>query len=265
MDTLFAMPVAVRLLIAIMVVLALVAAAAWAVRRFGGSRLRGAGSRGRQPRLAVIDAASVDARRRLLLIRRDNDEHLLIVGGPTDLVIEPNIVRIPTGPDAACAENDWALQPVGQQRSRDREVEEHWTREPPPRPRTAETVEGSKTPLSERRSTELTPEAAEPEPRPHGPAPLDTAPDQNLAEIASRLEKALRDEAQPPALPRAMPKVKLRIDPRIEAPSRPKRDAMSEPMAPRPDAKPEVAARSHFYDNLEEEIASLLGRAAGKS
>ena len=45
------------------------------------------------PRLAVIDAAAVDGRRRLVLVRRDNIEHLLMIGGPTDIVVEPNIVR----------------------------------------------------------------------------------------------------------------------------------------------------------------------------
>ena len=42
----------------------LIGAAAWAVRRFGSARLGGA-VRGRQPRLAVIDYASVDARRQI--------------------------------------------------------------------------------------------------------------------------------------------------------------------------------------------------------
>jgi hypothetical protein len=41
----------------------------------------------------VIDSAAVDGRRRLVLIRRDNIEHLLMIGGQTDVVIEPNIVR----------------------------------------------------------------------------------------------------------------------------------------------------------------------------
>jgi hypothetical protein len=54
--------------------------------RTSGPRLRG-----RQPRLAVIDAAAIDARRRLVLIRRDNVEHLLIIGGPTDVVVEQNL------------------------------------------------------------------------------------------------------------------------------------------------------------------------------
>ena len=57
------------------------------------ARLGGAGARGRQPRLAVIDHASVDGRRRLILVRRDNVEHLLMIGGPTDVVVEANIVR----------------------------------------------------------------------------------------------------------------------------------------------------------------------------
>ena len=51
------------------------------------------------PRLAVIDAAAVDGRRRLVLVRRDNVEHLLMIGGPTDIVVEPNIVRAMPGRD----------------------------------------------------------------------------------------------------------------------------------------------------------------------
>ena len=86
------LPAPVNFIIAFVVVLALIGAATWLVRRFGVGRLE-AGARGRQPRLAVIDAATVDARRRLVLIRRDNIEHLLMIGGPTDLVVEPNIVR----------------------------------------------------------------------------------------------------------------------------------------------------------------------------
>lgn len=49
------------------------------------------GGRNRQPRLQVLDAAAVDARRRLVLIRRDNIEHLIMIGGPTDIVIESGI------------------------------------------------------------------------------------------------------------------------------------------------------------------------------
>ena len=87
------MPLLMRFFIAFLVVLGLIAVTAWVVRRFGAERLGAATARGRQPRLAVIDAAAVDGRRRLILIRRDNVEHLLMIGGPSDVVIEPNIVR----------------------------------------------------------------------------------------------------------------------------------------------------------------------------
>ncbi len=86
------MPLAVRFFLAFLIVLGLIGAAAWAVRRFGSARLGGA-VRGRQPRLAVIEYATVDARRRLLLVRRDNVEHLMMIGGPSDVVVESNIVR----------------------------------------------------------------------------------------------------------------------------------------------------------------------------
>ena len=47
----------------------------------------------------MIDAAAVDGRRRLVLIRRDNVEHLLMIGGPSDVVVEQNIMRaVPVAP-----------------------------------------------------------------------------------------------------------------------------------------------------------------------
>lgn len=47
--------------------------------------------RKRKVRLSVRDAATIDNRRRVVLIRRDNVEHLILVGGPSDMVIERNI------------------------------------------------------------------------------------------------------------------------------------------------------------------------------
>src|ERR1700681_4668821 len=84
---------ALTFVFAFVAVLALIGVAAWLVRRFAGSRLGSNANRGRMPRLAVIDAAAVDGRRRLVLVRRDNVEHLLMIGGRTDIVVEPNIVR----------------------------------------------------------------------------------------------------------------------------------------------------------------------------
>ena len=50
-----------------------------------------AGGRNRKTRLAVMDATAVDSHRRLVLVRRDDVEHLLLIGGPTDLVVESDI------------------------------------------------------------------------------------------------------------------------------------------------------------------------------
>lgn len=50
-------------------------------------------------RLAVVDATAVDNRRRLVLVRRDNVEHLVMIGGMSDVLIESNI-----GQDAASAQ-----------------------------------------------------------------------------------------------------------------------------------------------------------------
>src|SRR5262249_28930412 len=77
----------------------LIVLAAWLVRRFANNRLGANTNRGRMPRLAVIDAAAVDGRRRLVLVRRDNVEHLLMIGGPSGIVVEPNNLRAPARAD----------------------------------------------------------------------------------------------------------------------------------------------------------------------
>jgi hypothetical protein len=45
----------------------------------------------RQRRLAIAERLSLEGGRRLVLIRRDGVEHLVMVGGPIDLVIETGI------------------------------------------------------------------------------------------------------------------------------------------------------------------------------
>jgi len=74
------------------VVLVVIVLVIWAIRRRGPiTFLRG--GHGRQPRLAVLDATPVDSRRRLVLVRRDHIEHLILIGGPTDVVIESRIIK----------------------------------------------------------------------------------------------------------------------------------------------------------------------------
>jgi flagellar protein FliO/FliZ len=47
----------------------------------------------RLPRLGTVDAFDLDRQRQLVIIRRDNVEHLLMIGGPNDVVIESDIIR----------------------------------------------------------------------------------------------------------------------------------------------------------------------------
>jgi hypothetical protein len=54
-----------------------------------------AGGRSRKTRLSVMDATAVDSHRRLVLVRRDDVEHLLLIGGPTDVVVERDIRLVP--------------------------------------------------------------------------------------------------------------------------------------------------------------------------
>lgn len=319
-------PLAVKFFIAFAVVLALIGITAWVVRRFGANRLGAAGRGGRQPRLAVIDAATVDGRRRLVLIRRDNIEHLLMIGGPTDLVVEPNIVRAignrevtrepgrvetPARATAAPSTDSWPLAPINEPATpaarsyRNSPTEEPWhAPEPGARPRPADSLTGLAAELSTRLNPPEAPAprvgppprvvAAPPLPPEPAPAPVQQS-DHNLAEMAQQLEAALRrpPENRAPvtdplaAAPRPPQRdYKLRIDPRLE----PKFDVKPEPkLEPKPETRPEPTfeARQELrqelrqeprldspappppgkdvYDNLEEEMASLLGRPTGKT
>ena len=61
--------------------------------RFRPSPARARRSRARQPRLGLVDAFSLDGQRQLVLVRRDNIEHLIMIGGPNDVLLESQIIR----------------------------------------------------------------------------------------------------------------------------------------------------------------------------
>ncbi|WP_018185069.1 flagellar biosynthetic protein FliO [Kaistia granuli] len=84
-----------QFVITLVVVLLAILLVFWLIRLFTNGRLGSGPQRGRQPRLAVLDALPLDPRRRLVLVRRDNVEHLILIGGPSDLVVEPGIQRVP--------------------------------------------------------------------------------------------------------------------------------------------------------------------------
>jgi flagellar protein FliO/FliZ len=328
------MPLAVRFFVAFLIVLGLIGAIAWAVRRFGSGRL-GASTRGRQPRLAVIDYASVDGRRRLILVRRDNVEHLLMIGGPSDIVVEPNIVRaVPAARDIGRApagiealtraiplpENggSWPLQPEAnggsrpaarnepphedlpgrpqaETSARQRDTlaalaDELSTRgsppqrsrgnsgEPPRQEQRQETrLDGRQETREQRADPRLEPrkplQPAASAPSPPSPSPSVTAApavetpataDQSLADMAQRLEAALRKspgEARPgggqPRAPAAGDQT-ARSEALPTPPPRPARPGEQRPLAA--EASKANQNKTAIYDTLEQEMANLLGR-----
>jgi flagellar protein FliO/FliZ len=87
-------------LIVFLIMVVLLSLFAFGAKRFARGRLtlggNGGTSRSRQPRLGIVDIYELDRQRQLILLRRDNIEHLLLVGGPNDVVVERNIVRAGT-------------------------------------------------------------------------------------------------------------------------------------------------------------------------
>jgi flagellar protein FliO/FliZ len=80
--------------LALVLVLGLIALCAWALRRFGpGSMARPAAGR----RLAIVESLPLDARHRLVLVRRDDREHLLLLGA-AETVVESGIPPLPALP-----------------------------------------------------------------------------------------------------------------------------------------------------------------------
>ena len=279
--------------VALLIVLVLIGAAAWLVRRFSTGSAGAGANRGRMPRLAVIDAAAVDNRRKLVLVRRDNVEHLIMIGGPTDVVVEPNIQRNMPQRDQVAQRGPAGTElparhsPLPDANWQDTETFEHREPvmpEPPPRPARTQypdEVRRPSPPIADYDSApSFAPEPMAREPRiaprsersepsmprmprandipakapaPRAPRqePLPSSADQNLADMAQRLEAALR-----------RPGSELRLDggetraPAVSAADR----VGAPPPSSRTASRPSAQAAKPGFDNLEDEMASLLGR-----
>jgi flagellar protein FliO/FliZ len=317
----------------------------WFVRRFGSGRLGSDATRGRQQRLGVTEQAFLrDGRRQLILVRRDNVEHLMLIGGPTDVVVESNIVRaVAASRDVAVARpapleplpraiplpdsgnGAWPLQPepmtpppAARPAPKIEPVADEppaWPLQPqaetppPPRPQrdtlaaladelSARPAPPPPSPPPARNRPPGPPRGLEPrieprgEPRPEprgeriapppptAPAAADTAAaDQSLAEMAHRLEAALRKpnapaEARTAAPPRQAPAADQAAAPEPAAPAppppmsraaRPQAEPKQPPRGNAPAKPPQPAQGGTLYDNLEQEMASLLGRPTNKN
>ncbi len=79
-----------RSVAALALVIGLILGGLWLVRRFGLGAMTGLAGGGR--RLKVIESLPVDGRHRLVLVRRDGHEHLLLIGASSALVVESAIL-----------------------------------------------------------------------------------------------------------------------------------------------------------------------------
>ena len=80
---------------ALLLVIGLILALAWIARRLGFmGRLAATGGK---RRLAVVEVLPLDAKRRLVLLRRDGAEHLILIGLTGDVVVESGIAERASG------------------------------------------------------------------------------------------------------------------------------------------------------------------------
>ena len=85
-----------RFALALVAVLALIAILAVAGRRLGLMATPLFGKPG--GRLKMVEVMAIDNRRRLVLVRRDGVEHLLLLGATGETVVETNIAPPPAPP-----------------------------------------------------------------------------------------------------------------------------------------------------------------------
>lgn len=280
-----------RLLVAIAGVgLALfgLAAALKIMRQKNGTSPFSLGVKTRTQRLQVIDAAAIDTRRRLVLVRRDDVEHLILVGGPSDVVVESNIptgeanlapgLRLPAAFEPVPPPRAQPLRPPEPERAPPPPAPFHAEEAPPPY-RSAAELRPAPQPLE--RPLPVTPHAAyfeadddlPPQPAPARPVRLSKEEEERAAALKAAEEhlEALKRrmmEHDPSAAKRKEPerpsggfgqvleqemKAPLRDTPRpvpAAIQQMPRRDA---PAAAAP--KPQASAEA----NLQDEIARIFG------
>ncbi len=79
-----------KFMLALVFVLCLIGLMAWGARRFSflrGTIRAGDGKR----RVEIVEIAPIDSKRKLMLVRRDQTEHLLLLGITGDLIVETGI------------------------------------------------------------------------------------------------------------------------------------------------------------------------------
>ena len=79
-----------RFLLVLILVIGLIVGLGWLLKRFGlGEGV--SGPLGRRRRLGIVESIAADARHKVVLVRRDDVEHLVLIGPNTSQVIESGI------------------------------------------------------------------------------------------------------------------------------------------------------------------------------
>jgi flagellar protein FliO/FliZ len=251
--------------------------------------------RGRAPRLGVTESFPIGPQgRRLVMVRRDNVEHLLMIGGPNDVVIETNVVRgerpivarmgdrqsdaellAPPEPPAPIA----APQPKIAVRSAPVAMEPLPAAPPMPKPAPApvempivraKLPEPPKPPEPPKlpeppKAVELPkavdlPKAPEPlkMPEPPKPAPVDKAPERPvMPEAPARAPVEVATPPLPPAAATPAPRKSGSLTDRLMSGLRGKITGQSAPPAPAQPAVPKPATDERSFNALKQELEAL--------
>jgi flagellar protein FliO/FliZ len=266
----------------------------WLIRKALGDRINmsdRADRRGRPPRLGVTETFSIGPQgRRLVMVRRDNVEHLIMIGGPNDVVIETNVLRgeRPTvgRSETRQSEADPVLlpDPTPVLRAPVAEPKYEPRPEPKPEPRIERAPAAVAPPPAPVRPVEVAPpapvrpvEAAPPPPPapppPVPPAPTPPAPPRRLAPapvpepppapprmtLAERIKAgAFHSAPAPNAPPAPVPEAANVEPPKVE---QPKVEAMKPDLAksePPKAALPPVPTAAEMKAKLEEAVQAKL-------
>lgn len=215
-----------------------------------------AGGRNRKTRLAVMDATAVDSNRRLVLVRRDDVEHLLLIGGPTDLLVERDIRLNQQRRPSLAGENNL------DQPARPRPLEQQPAPRPAPAPRAAEPVArpmpqpgmapgqpatAPSAPYAAPQPMAATPQpmAAAPQPvSPFSPQPVPPAAPQPMARPA------------PAPMPRPEPRIPLSTPPVPPVARQEPAPSAPAPQVPSPAPEPQLPSPEH--DGIDESLLKEL-------
>ena len=231
-----------------------------------GRRLRMPGGRARQMRLGIVDAFDLDRQRQLVIVRRDNVEHLVMIGGPNDILIESQIIRTEARP-----------------RDKDMRGEPAYVQGPPPKQHTEPKLIPEPQPLSalEDYSMQNVPaRGAPPSRRGSAPATMPSTHEMphGQPEFSGRPPGPRQGQQPPPPPPGPEAPAYMRWQSRsgqqAAAPQPGRQPVKQRPPGAQPAPAPRKAPQEpadawppapsvEGLESLEEEMAKLLGRGPG--